>query len=112
VTIPLEGFAHECAQRCAREHDLSLPDLLALAAGYYLDDGGSDRAARALPRGPGQAGDRGGTGYDLELPASQWAALESEARAQSVELGTLLKHAVLYLVADLDSGRVAARIAS
>jgi hypothetical protein len=112
VAIPLEGFALECAHRCAHEHELSLPDLLALAARYYLDDAGSGRAARSLPNRLRPAGERGGDGYELELPASQWAGLESEAHAEGVDLGTLLEHAVLYLVADLNSGRVAARIAS
>jgi hypothetical protein len=111
VAVPLEGFARDCAQRCARQHGLSLPDLLALAAGYYLDEATSGRPARMPPRGLRLAAPRESTEYELELPAAQWAGLESAAREQGMELGALLEHAVLLLVADLDSGRVAARVA-
>jgi hypothetical protein len=111
VAVPLEGFARDCAQRCAQQHGLSLPDLLALAAGYYLDEAGSSRPALAPPRGLRLAAHREASEYELELPAAQWAALESLAGERGMELGALLEHAVLLLVADLDSGRVAARVA-
>jgi hypothetical protein len=110
VTVPLEGFARECAQRCAREHGLTLPDLLTLAAGYYLD-ACAGRPARVVPPMVRRAGPRSATDHEVELPVRQWDALAAEARDQDVDLGTLIEHAVLLLAADLDSGRVAARVA-
>ena len=37
-------------------------------------------------------------------------AAEAEARRQGVTLEELLEHAVLYYLADLDAGRIAARV--
>jgi hypothetical protein len=46
----------------------------------------------------------------IELSDFAWSALTKEAERQEVPLEDLLAHAALYYLADLDSGRVAARV--
>jgi hypothetical protein len=46
----------------------------------------------------------------LEFDQFGWASLSQEAERQGVSREELLKHAAMYYLADLDSGRVAARI--
>jgi hypothetical protein len=46
----------------------------------------------------------------IELSDFAWTALSTEAERQDVPLEDLLTHAALYYLADLDSGRVAARV--
>ena len=47
---------------------------------------------------------------ELDLDNETWEELESEALRQRVTIERLVEHAALYLMADLDSGRVATRI--
>jgi len=44
------------------------------------------------------------------LPARRWDALEEEALRQGLDAELLAEHALLYFLADLDSGRVGARL--
>jgi hypothetical protein len=46
----------------------------------------------------------------LELEDFGYEALVDEARRQDVPIEELLAHAVMYYLADLDSGRIAARV--
>jgi hypothetical protein len=46
----------------------------------------------------------------IQLSDFAWEALSKEAARQEVPLEDLLIHAALYYLADLDSGRVAARV--
>lgn len=46
----------------------------------------------------------------LELDDFGYEALREEAARQGVPLEELLAHAVMYYLADLDSGRIAARV--
>ena len=78
---------------------------------YYLSDAGSGRAGWRHPRfrRRGQA-----SGPTLEVPVTvdedTWEAFADEAERQSVDVEDLVRHALLYFAADLDAGRVAARI--
>jgi len=53
----------------------------------------------------------GGAGTDVELDDATMQALEQEARRQGIPPGRLVEHALLYFLADLDSGRAEARLA-
>ena len=48
----------------------------------------------------------------MELDDRAWDEAEAEAARQRVPLERLVEHAAMYLMADLDSGDVAARIAA
>jgi hypothetical protein len=46
----------------------------------------------------------------IQLSDFAWSALNDEAERQGVALEELLAHAAMYYLADLDSGRMAARV--
>ena len=46
----------------------------------------------------------------VRLDGETWQALQVEAERQDVSAADLTRHAVLYFLADLDSGRVADRL--
>ena len=46
----------------------------------------------------------------LELGDFTWERLRSEAERQGVSIEELVAHAILYFLADFDSGRIARRI--
>jgi hypothetical protein len=46
----------------------------------------------------------------IQLSDFAWSALVAEAKRQEVPVEDLLAHAAMYYLADLDSGRVAARV--
>lgn len=58
-------------------------------------------------------GGRSSTGGELaiRLDGFAWEALEHESSSQGVSVEELAKFALLYYLADLDSGRVSRRIA-
>lgn len=99
----------------ARERSAGgLVPLVREAAHYYLADREAGRPGWRYPRF------RSGTGGSEwpvpdELPGiagdDLCSAFAREADRQGVEQGQLLRHALLYYLADLDSGRVTARIA-
>jgi hypothetical protein len=78
------------------------------AAVYYLSDSGSNRPARSQPGFPDAADHQ--VPIELTLAESQWRDLEEEADEQGITLERLLEHALLYYLADLDSGQVARRL--
>ena len=47
---------------------------------------------------------------ELEIDAFAAARLEAEAAAQGVAEADLVRHALMYYLADLDSGRISARV--
>ena len=46
----------------------------------------------------------------IELSDFAWSSISEEARRQGVPVEELLAHAAMYYLADLDSGRIAARV--
>jgi hypothetical protein len=46
----------------------------------------------------------------VQLSEFAWSALVAEAKRQQVPVEDLLAHAAMYYLADLDSGRMAARV--
>lgn len=96
----LEGFLVACGG--------SHSGMLRLATRYYLSD--ADEKRLVWPA-PGQSSRPPGGRSCLELAVDDgtWRALVEEARRQDVEVGALAEHAILYFLADWDSGRVAER---
>ena len=78
---------------------------------YYLSDASSRRAGWAYPPF-GHRGEMTGPTIEVAVTTDEgtWQAFVGEAEHQGVSVEQLLRHALLYFAADLDAGRVAARI--
>jgi hypothetical protein len=109
MTLALGGFGRMAIEGQASRYGLRPEELVSRAARYYLADLGLKRPARRTPRFRREAGEPE-LELELDLDADEWTALRQEAKRQGVPLERLLEHAALYLLADLDSGRVAAQI--
>ncbi|HYJ00220.1 MAG TPA: hypothetical protein VEX36_11185 [Thermoleophilaceae bacterium] len=78
---------------------------------YYLSDAGSGRAGWTHPRF-GRGAEQTGPTIEVAVTVDEgsWQAFVGEAANQGVSVDELVRHALLYFAADLDAGRVAARI--
>jgi hypothetical protein len=83
-------------------------DALDVAVRYYLGDADSDRVAWHVPRKMTRADPA--EELELGLDDDLHEQLRREARRQHVSPDTLAMHALMYYLADLDSGKAAARL--
>jgi hypothetical protein len=105
VTLHLDEFGERALDRLTTHRKGSSPAALRTACLYYLADRESGRPAWRAPRlAPEPL--HGLTMY-VQLDDATWDALSGEARHQGVTLEQLALHAVMYYLADLDSGRLA-----
>jgi hypothetical protein len=112
VSLELDEFGMEAFAEFAKRQGAPTSRVAAMAARYYLADSGHAHPAWRVPSSAQPGGpERGHAPLRVELDAPTWEALLSEARRQSVDIGVLAAHAVLYFMTDIDSGRVAARMA-
>jgi hypothetical protein len=109
VTLHLEEFLQDALQGYAAEHRGSPASVVRLAALYWLADGESGRPSWRIPRFRRSA-PAAGEAVKVGLDDDTWQALEEEGRRQGVDAVLLAEHAVLYFLADLDSGRLATRL--
>jgi len=72
---------------------------------YYLADRDSGRQGWRVPNFLGETGEA--PTLNVTIDDATWAALVEEAEQQAVTPEALGGHAILYFVADLDSGRLA-----
>jgi hypothetical protein len=112
VVLELGGFAGTALATEAERHSLTCEEVVSLAAEYYADDVGSPRMAHHVPTALGELDASERFRLEIELRAEIWALLEERALEEDTTLERLLEHATLQLIADLDSGRVKARVAS
>jgi predicted DNA-binding ribbon-helix-helix protein len=111
LTLHLDEFLQGALDGYAREHDGSASSAVRMAALYWIADRDSGRPAWRAPRFRRPAdGDSGGA-LRVVLDDEIWQTLEGEAQRQNVRTELVAEHAVLYFLADLDSGRVAERLA-
>lgn len=75
---------------------------------YYLSDADSGRPAWPVPRLAREAS--GGEAIELELDERLHDQLEREAQRQRVQADVLAAHALMYFLADYETGRAAARL--
>ena len=136
LTLELDAFGNEALGRYARESGGSLPDVIRLAIRYHLADGNASEApawlrdadgvtaSERLARGAGLGPDRSdgiargaGLGPDrsdpisVELDERTWTALAATAERRGIDPERLAEDAYLHFLADLESGRVAERLA-
>jgi hypothetical protein len=105
VTLHIDEFGQHALERFSRDGKGSPAKAMRMAALYYLADRGTERPAWRVPHlAPGS---EPGQSLPVEFDEDTWRALSSEAEQQGVAPEVLALHAVLYLLADIDSGRVA-----
>jgi hypothetical protein len=112
VRLALGSLWLEALLPPAAEADADPAAAVRQAVYYYLSDADSGRAGWSHPRFR-RAGEEA-AGPTIEVPVTvdegTWRAFADEAERQGVTVEELLRHALLYFAADLDAGRVAARI--
>jgi len=107
VTLRLDKFAQRAFARLARGRRGSAAAAVRTASLYYLADRESHRPAWRVPR-LGDA-DLGPT-LKVRLDEDTWRAVTEEAERQGVSADELALHAVMYFLADVDSGRMGVRL--
>jgi hypothetical protein len=110
ITLALDQFGRASLEDQARALSLPAAGVVRRAAMYFLAERGSGRTALRIPRFAREAVGTEQVELAVALDEADWLALEEEAAKQRVALERLLVHAMLLLIADLDSGRVAVRI--
>lgn len=108
VTVRLDRFGQEALEEYLRASGETPAAALGAAVRYYLGDADSGRVAWRVPRhaGPGATAEP----LELSLDDELHGELERESRRQAVSPDLLALHALVYFLADLDSGRAAARL--
>jgi hypothetical protein len=109
LTLSLDEFGAAAIEEQTAHYSLTPAELGRRAARYYLSDLGSGRMALRVPR-LDRRDTRRSMRLAIDLDADSWRELEAEARRQDVTVEALVVHAILYFLADLDSGRVGRRI--
>jgi hypothetical protein len=110
LTLPVGEFGQQRLERFARGRSRSPDTAVRTAVLYYLADRDSARPSWVVPELGAQPESPRPT-LKVRLDDATWAALVEEAKLQAVTPEALAVHAVLYFVADLDSGRIADRLA-
>jgi hypothetical protein len=108
VTLNLDDFSRHALERFTRRGTDSAAKAVRTASLYYLGDRDADRPAWKVPDFALE--DEPGHRLNVEVDDQTWAALEDEAAEQGVSVETLALHAVMYFLADVDSGRVGAQL--
>jgi hypothetical protein len=109
VRLELDDFGKEALEAQVRSGS-SRDAFIRTAARYYLADRGSGRVSWQPPRFLRRDARRAPAVTEVELDEETMKALEEEARRHSLSAARLAEHALLYYLADLDSGRAAARV--
>lgn len=112
VTVAVGDFGMGALCGSFKRDLASLARSITQAIGYYLADQGSARPGWAYPRFRRDQQPLPTVRLPIEIDDALWDTLAAEADRQGVSTDQLLQHAVLYFVADRDSGRVAERIAA
>jgi hypothetical protein len=111
LTLPLDAFGSEALAEFAERQGGSVSRVTTLAARYYLADDARPPGWRVPSSARNVKRERSHAGVRVDVDHATWNALLDEAQRQGVEVGGLAAHAVLYFMADFDSGRVAQRMA-
>jgi hypothetical protein len=105
VTLHLDDFGQQALDRLVVDGHASPAKALRIAALYYLshrDDARPAWRARRFRPGPTPS-----PGLRVAFDDDTWEALAEEAGRQGVPPEELAVHALLYFLADVESGRLA-----
>ena len=110
LELALDEFASGALADQGARAGVAEDRLIQQAVRHWLEVRGSQRLSVRAPRF-GQAGSPATTRVRVRLAGSEWEALERSAADQGVTLERLLVHVFVLFLADLDSGRLAVRVA-
>ena len=110
LSLSLDAFGASALREHAERHSLSPAEFGSRAARYYLADRDSGRMALRVPRLPKAAAGKAALDLTVDLDRESWQELEAEAERQDVSVEAMLEHAIMYFLADIDSGRVEQRL--
>ena len=110
VEVALDEFAIEEVERVAGLLGVPRARLVQRAVRHWLD---ALRAGRLAARPPGERrpAPHPAVALAVDLAPDEWQAVNNEAESLDIEPAALVEHAVLLLLADVHSGRLAAGIA-
>jgi hypothetical protein len=110
LSLVLDEFGASALEEHAERFSVAPGELASRAARYYLSDRGSGRLALRVPQLPKAAARQPALQLTVELDQASWRELEAEATRQEVSTEALLEHAIMYFLADVDSGRLERRM--
>jgi hypothetical protein len=111
VVLNLDEFGRHALESFVRERRRSRSVAVRTASLYYLADREAGRPTWPVPRLARVRGRRGDTvTVTIRLDERTWEVVTAEAERQEVTAETLVEHAILYFLADLDSGHIADRL--
>jgi hypothetical protein len=110
LTLRLGPFEREALDRYGDSQRVTAVQVIRTAVLYYLRERDSDRLEWRMPE-LARAEPGGATAVEVEVDEETWRSLLEEAAAQSTDSETLARHALLFFLADVDSGRIAGKLA-
>jgi hypothetical protein len=113
LVVTLDEFARRALESFVRNRRGSDSAAIRLASLYYLADRDTERSTWEVPAFARAGHDDGAADKDpitVTLDYETWDVLSEEAARQDVAPQTLMQHAVMYFLADVESGRVAGRL--
>lgn len=111
VTLHLDEFGQRSLERIVEGGEGSPAAAVRAAAVYYLSDREAGRPAWRAPRFRSDSDAARSGGLSVAFDDETWASLEQEAARQGITAEALAVHALLYFLADLDSGRLGGLLA-
>ena len=109
LAIPLGDFSVD-ALGAAAGGTCTIEAVARQAVYYYLAEADSGRPGWRYPRFLGVEAGQRETTLSLRIETAVWERFVGEAERQRVRPELLLRHAVLFLAADVEAGRVARRM--
>jgi hypothetical protein len=109
LTLNLDDFGREALDQFVRQRRDSYSAAVRIAFLYYLSEGDEGRPAWRASRCAGDDA-LASPGMTVRLDEETWHDVQNEAVRQDVSPAELIRHAVLFFLADVDSGRVGARL--
>jgi hypothetical protein len=113
MTLELGEFSRAALDAQAERQGLVLATLLARSAQYYLLEHPSERLSARVPSfvsGDAQTEHGLPLRVTIDLDDGHWRELDAAAAREGISVERLFEHAALLFLADLESGRVAARL--
>lgn len=111
VELAFDEFAYEELERVAGRLGVPCAKLVQNAVRRWLDEERAGRLAVWPPSLGLPAAAHPAVPVAVDLAPSDWQAIQHAARSREIEPEALVAHALLLLLADVDSGRMAAYVA-
>jgi hypothetical protein len=110
MTLQIAGFGREALDAYSSRAGSLPPDVVRTATRYYLADRELERPAWRIPRFTRELVRGAGQALEVEFDPDTFGTLEDEARRQGVATERLAEHALMYFLADSESGRLVSRL--